>query len=135
MLTKRVLVVDDESSITTSLTSVLQSEEVEVMTAATATEAEVLLRTRRPFGLVITDLSLAGTGSREGLDLISQVKKLDPEAHAIMLTAHGSAQIRSEALQRGATDYWEKSIPIAEIVRRIRALGLPVGPRSVREEE
>jgi DNA-binding NtrC family response regulator len=135
MLTKRVLVVDDESSITTSLTSVLQSEEVEVMTAATATEAEALLRTHRPFGLVITDLSLAGTGSREGLDLISQVKKLDPGAHAIMLTAHGSTQIRSEALQRGATDYWEKSIPIAEIVRRIRALGLPVGPRSAREEE
>jgi DNA-binding response OmpR family regulator len=39
------------------------------------------------------------------------------------MTGFGSPEIRREALERGAADYWEKSLPVREVVSRLRELG------------
>lgn len=89
-------------------------------------EAERLLKTET-FDLVITDLRLTGTVGAEGFELISQIKARTPETPVVLFTAYGSPEIEREARERGAADYWEKTIPIPALIEKVRALGIPVG--------
>jgi DNA-binding NtrC family response regulator len=122
---KFILIVDDDHSITSSLRTLLKSDAVSVHTASTMEEAEMMLATEN-FDLVITDLWLSGPTSTEGFDLISRIKARTPQMPVVLLTAFGSPKIEQEARQRGANDYWEKTILIPALVDRIRALGIPV---------
>jgi DNA-binding NtrC family response regulator len=123
---KTILIVDDDDSTRLSLVALLESEAVTLRTAATMEEAETELRSS-VFDLVITDLHLTGRASVEGLDLISKVKAETPQTHVVLFTGFGSAEIEREAKDRGATDYWEKTIAIPTLVARVKALGIPVG--------
>ena len=125
MATKSVLLVDDDLSVRLSLPPVLASSEVEVCTAASFEEAASMLEAST-FDLVITDLRLSGTLELEGLELIERIKRRSPGSEVVLLTGFGSAELTTEAIKRGATETWEKSISIQEIVVRVRALGIPV---------
>jgi len=123
---KSVLVVDDEKTTRSGLAALLESDAVVVRTASTMEEAERLLKTET-FDLVITDLRLTGTVGAEGFELISQIKARTPETPVVLFTAYGSPEIEREARERGAADYWEKTIPIPALIEKVRALGIPVG--------
>lgn len=124
---KQVLIIDDDMSIRESLQPLLESSQVGVITASTLEEAQRMLRAQ-PFDLVITDLRLTHGDAMEGLDLISEIKKLNPATHVILMTAFGSSDVEQTARRRGASDYWQKSIGIPDIFHRLRLLGIPVGP-------
>jgi two-component system response regulator PilR (NtrC family) len=126
MSTKRVLIVDDDETTRESLALLLKSDAVEIHLAATEKEAEREL-SHEAFDLVITDLHLTGRLGTEGLDIISKIKTRTPETHVVLFTAFGSPEIEREALTRGATDYWEKTIQIPTMVEKIKALGIPAG--------
>jgi DNA-binding NtrC family response regulator len=79
------------------------------------------------FDLVITDLRLSGTVGTEGFELISRIKTQTPETPVVLFTAYGSLEIEREAMNRGADDYWEKTIQIPTLVEKVRALGMLVG--------
>jgi len=104
-----------------SLRSVLESLDLEITTVASAAQALSLVR-RRAFDLVITDLRLAGPQSQEGLDLIPRIKQLCPGAEVVLFTAFGTPEVLRDAMERGATAAWEKTLPIPELVLRIRGL-------------
>lgn len=123
---KSVLIVDDEKTTRSGLAALLESDAVVVRTASTMEEAERLLKTET-FDLVITDLRLTGTVGAEGFELISQIKARTPETPVVLFTAYGSPEIEREARERGAADYWEKTIPIPALIEKVRALGIPVG--------
>lgn len=126
MSTKKVLIVDDDETTRASLALILKSDAVEIHTVATEREAERQL-SREAFDLVITDLHLTGRVGMEGLDMISKIKAQRPETHVVLFTAFGSPEIEREAMMRGASDYWEKTIMIPTIVERVKALGIPAG--------
>jgi DNA-binding NtrC family response regulator len=126
---KTILIVDDEASVRESLTPILESEDVQVNSAASAEEAEVILKDHK-FDLVITDLRLGGSMGTEGLDLISRVKELEPSTQVVLMTAFGSREVEMEARRRGAADFWKKSILIPDLISRVRALGIPIGHKS-----
>jgi DNA-binding NtrC family response regulator len=123
---KSVLIVDDDETITLGLTCVLESDQVMVCTASTLEEVEMLLKIET-FDLIITDLRLTGSVGLEGLDVISHIKKRTPQTPVVLLTAYGSPEIEQEAKRRGATEYWEKTIPIPTFIEKIRAFGIPIG--------
>ena len=125
MTRKAVLIVDDEPSVGRGLRPILASREVDVVTALSAREAEDLIDARS-FDLVITDLNLRGRRDRDGLDLITHIREAAPDTQGVLFTAYGSAEVRDEALRRGARDTWEKSMPIRELIDRVRGLGIPV---------
>ena len=100
----RILVVDDESSVTGALELILGERGYEVKTAGTVAEAAAHLAAR-PFDLVFTDLRLPDA---TGIDLLSRVKEDAPETEVILMTAHGSLDITIEAIKRGAYYYLEK---------------------------
>jgi DNA-binding NtrC family response regulator len=102
---QRVLVVDDEGSITSALALVLGDAGYDVSTAGSVAEAGALLDKGAPFDLVFTDLRLPDA---TGIDLLGRIKSAAPDTQVILMTAHGSLEVTIEAIKRGAYYYVEK---------------------------
>jgi YesN/AraC family two-component response regulator len=110
---KRLLIVDDEESLTFSLyqTFINVPIECEVLTASNGDDALAKIEEKR-FDLVITDIAMPGIN---GLDLLSMIKARDNETKVIVITAYGSDENREQALRRGADNYLEKPFDLYEI--------------------
>lgn len=110
---KRLLIVDDEETLTFSLyqTFINAPIECEVITASTGTEAVQRIE-EGPFDVVITDIALPGV---DGLDLLSIVKARHPRTRVIVITAYGSDEKEEQAYLRGAEKYIEKPFDLREI--------------------
>ena len=100
----RILVIDDEPSVTDALRLVLTELGHHVDVAKTGGEAKELLK-GSPYDLVFTDLRLPDAS---GIDLLTLIKGDTPETEVIVMTAHGSLDITIEAIKRGAFYYIEK---------------------------
>jgi DNA-binding NtrC family response regulator len=101
---KKILVVDDEPSVTGSLELILSDAGFEVLTAHSFAESLTKL-TSTLVDLVITDLRIAGAS---GIDLIKHIKRNWPEIEVILMTAYGSLDVTIEAIKAGAYYYLEK---------------------------
>jgi DNA-binding NtrC family response regulator len=122
---KRVLIVDDEPTILLTLSYTLRAEGIEVITASTLESAEEAL-SRSTFDMVIADIRMSGILGSEGLELLSYIKRKWPKTEVLVMTAHGSADIKNEAYDRGAAYYYEKPVDIRELAQRVHCLGRPV---------
>ena len=100
----RILVVDDERSISDALGMILSQLGHHVDSAKSIQEATELLK-GAPYDLIFMDLRLPD-GS--GIDLLSHVKSDTPYTEVVVMTAHGSLEITIEAIKRGAFYYLEK---------------------------
>jgi two-component system response regulator HydG len=101
---QRVLVVDDEGSITSALALILGDVGYGVSTAGSVAEAGALLG-GAPFDLVFTDLRLPDA---TGIELIDRIRSEAPDTPVILMTAHGSLDVTIEAIKHGAYYYVEK---------------------------
>jgi DNA-binding NtrC family response regulator len=123
----RILVVDDETSVTSALEVVLGERGYDVKTAKDATDARELLA-GTPFDLVFTDLRLPDAS---GIELIDRIKADSPDTEVILMTAHGSLDVTIEAIKKGAYYYLEKPFtPDQVIMLAERALEF----REIRQE-
>ncbi len=122
---RRILIVDDEPTILLTLSYTLRSDDVEVVTAGSLELAEEAL-SRYAFELVIVDIRMSGILGGEGLELLSYIKRKWPKTEVIVMTAHGTDAIRTEAYERGAFYYYNKPVDIRELAERIRGMGIPV---------
>lgn len=104
-----ILVVDDERAITDGLRLLLQADGYEVETAGDLPRAVALLE-KKPFDLVITDLSLGG------LDLLKQVKAQKTTIEVIIITGYGSVAQAVEATKAGAFYFIEKPFEPAQLL-------------------
>ena len=114
---KRVLIVDDEETLTWSMAKSLSRDrnKYEVMVANNGKEALAHLRGNK-IDLMITDIRMPDIN---GLDLLLRVKKEYPETKVVIMTAYGSPDMRREANRRGSLYYVEKPFEISEIRRII----------------
>src|SRR5215510_13163141 len=100
----RILVVDDESSITDAMRGILDERGYSVKVAATLGRSSDLV-CEQPFDLIFTDLVLPD-GS--GISLIEQIKTEAPQTQIILMTGHGSIDLAIDVIKRGAYYYIEK---------------------------
>jgi len=107
----RILVVDDEVTLRTTMEDLLDTEDREIVTAASGEEALAYLEDG-PFDLAIVDLIMPGI---DGLQVIDVAQKLSPQAKIIMLTAYGTLDSAIQAMRRGATDYLLKPATAPQI--------------------
>ena len=125
----RILVVDDEPSVTDALQMILVDLGHRVDLANSVGEATALLK-GSPYDLVFTDLRLPD-GS--GIDLLDHIKADTPDAQVIVMTAHGSLDITIEAIKRGAFYYIEKPFTPPQVATLVqRALQLQAVKRENR---
>ena len=110
---KRLLIVDDEETLTFSLyqTFIKSPVECEVMTAASGEEAMQKI-IENPFDIIITDIAMPGIS---GFELLGFVKAKNPETKVIVITAYGTDEKHEIAMQRGASRYIEKPFDIHEL--------------------
>ena len=109
---KKVLVVDDEAGMRFMLTTYLEREGYQVVTAAEIKTAEALLN-KDVFSAVITDLSMPG-GS--GLDLLNRMKEMNLDLPVIVMSAYGTTDSALTAMRAGAFDYVFKPFQPDEIL-------------------
>ena len=106
-----VLVVDDERSMREFLTVMLKKEGHRVQLATTGEEALEKLESGQRFKLILTDLKMPGIS---GLDVLEQVKSIDPACQVIVMTAYATADTAIRAIKNGAYDYITKPFKLDE---------------------
>jgi two-component system, OmpR family, response regulator RegX3 len=114
---RRILLIEDETSITQPLADALGREGFEAVVARTAAEGLELGKTAEP-ALVLLDLMLPD-GS--GFDVCRELRKTS-EVPIVMLTARGEEADRIVGLEMGADDYVTKPFSAREVIARIRAV-------------
>ena len=96
-----ILIVDDEKNYPPILAAVMEEEGFEPLMANSGEEALTILK-HSDVDLVLTDMKMP---SMDGIELLENVKKKDPELPVIMMTAHGTVEKAVEAMQKGAYSY------------------------------
>jgi len=122
-----VLIVDDEAEIRESLQTLLELEGYEVETAANGDDGLSQLGDRS-FDLVLLDLALPG---RSGIDLLPEIRALDPQLPVIIITAYGTVEDAVRAMQGGAGNFLQKPWDNEKLLADVRAA---VARRRAEEE-
>ena len=107
---RTILVVDDELSILESFRMILK-ENYRVLTAIDGLKALEILR-NECVNLVILDIMLPGMS---GLEVLSEIRKIDNDVEVIMVTAIKAVKTAIEAMKLGASDYIIKPFDVEEI--------------------
>jgi len=108
---KRVLIVDDEEGVRTSL-SLLLKDDYDVMTLSSGEALLSALEESPEVDLVLLDVLLPGI---DGLSLLKKIRDLSKRVAVVMLTGGGSVRGAVEAIQSGAANYLNKPFDIAEL--------------------
>jgi DNA-binding NarL/FixJ family response regulator len=123
------LIVDDHSIVRNGLKQILASTYVGagIVEARDAKEALDCV-TQKKVDVVLLDISLPG---QSGLEVLKQIKELQPEAKVLVLTMHPEDQYAVRVLKAGASGYLTKetaSDEVANAVKKILAGGRYVSP-------
>lgn len=110
----KILIVDDEQAICTSLAFALE-DQYDVVTASNADQALKILE-QQEIALALVDLRL---GEDSGLDLLRQIVCPERKVMVIMMTAYGSIRSSVECIKEGAYHYITKPIDIEELKMNI----------------
>jgi signal transduction histidine kinase len=111
MTGSKILVVDDEQSVATTIKAILQLDGNEVTAVTSGKEALAQLR-EREFDVVLTDLRL---DDLDGIEILRETQKLWPDTVSIMLTGYASLESAVTALRSGAYDYLIKPSDVDEL--------------------
>src|SRR5574339_385056 len=112
----KILVIDDEPSITNLVTAYLKPEGFEIYTAADGNAGLKAARAFKP-DLIILDIMLPGI---DGIELLSRLRR-ESEVYVIMLTARTEETDKVVGLSVGADDYVTKPFSPRELVARVKA--------------
>ncbi len=112
----RVLIVDDEETVLTSIQGVLELEGYEAV-AVTAGRQALILAAAQRFDVVLTDLRLDDV---DGLDILRELRRTSPDSVPIVLTGYASLDSAVMALREGAYDYLVKPCEVLELRTTVR---------------
>ncbi len=127
-----ILIVDDEADIRELVAGILDDEGFSTRTARDSDTALAEVSNRRPH-LVFLDIWLQGS-KLDGLQLLEQIKKDNPELPVVMISGHGNIETAVAAIKRGAYDFIEKPFKSDRLILvATRALETSRLKREVRE--
>ncbi len=126
----RILVVDDEPVMGSSLEKILRAWGYEAVLAATAAEAREAFRPGA-FAAALLDLRLP---DGDGVSVLRALRESDPEIPVVMMSAYGTVEAAVEAVKAGAVDFVTKPLQM-DHVRHVleRALAEAGTRREVQE--
>ena len=116
MPTEKILIVDDEQSMTQFLGIVLRKEGYQVTTVNNGRDALEKVKVEN-FDVVITDIKMPGM---DGIQLLQGIKKHDPQIPVVIMTAYASQQSAIDAVNLGAFQYLIKNAKNDEIKLVVR---------------
>jgi DNA-binding NtrC family response regulator len=113
----KVLIADDDRSITEGLSAILRDEGYDVAVAIDGQKALDQLGTE-PFGVVLADLKMPKV---DGLGLLKELQQRQIPTECIIVTGQATVDSAVQAMQQGAYDYIEKPLT-ADKLNRLKAL-------------
>ncbi|MBL7032718.1 MAG: sigma-54-dependent Fis family transcriptional regulator [Candidatus Delongbacteria bacterium] len=116
MIKHTILIVDDEQNQRDTLAGFLRKRGYEVLTAESGKEALALVR-EQTVDLAISDLRMP---EMSGLELLTELRELQPEIVFILITAFGSVENAVEAMKKGAAHYLTKPVDLEELELTLR---------------
>lgn len=102
----KILIVDDEEDVRDMLHLSLSSMGYDVLDAEDGMKALQTFRDAHP-QIVLTDIKMP---SMDGIELLKELKREDPDAEVIMITGHGDMDLAIKSIQHEATDFVPKPI-------------------------
>jgi DNA-binding response OmpR family regulator len=104
-LNSRILVIDDETNIRTMIKLALEHVGYAVETAADGKEGLEKFGDGSGYNLVLLDQRMPGM---PGIEVLAAIKKINPGARLILITAFGTIDLALEAMHTGASDFLRK---------------------------
>ncbi len=124
----RILIVDDEAAIRSSLLEALSAEGYDAEIAETG-EAALAKCHGSTYDLVVTDLRLPGVS---GLEILQAMRNQGNATPVIMMTAYGDVDTAVQAMRDGAYDFIPKPFKLGTIKKQVRAaLRATAEPREI----
>ncbi|MBD3609341.1 MAG: response regulator [Gammaproteobacteria bacterium] len=113
----RLMIVDDDIDILDSLRDIieLESDEFQIQAVSDIKSAKELMRSFHP-DIALLDIKI---GQDIGLDLVPDLKKLEPYIKCIMMTAFRDSQYTIDALKKGADDYLYKPLEPENLIQTL----------------
>lgn len=110
-----ILVVDDEPDIRELIKDILEDEGYPVEIAANGEQARNVFDALNP-SLTLLDIWMPDI---DGISLLKELKQHDAQATIVMMSGHGTIETAVEATRLGASDFIEKPLSIAKLLRGI----------------
>ncbi|MDD4938967.1 MAG: response regulator [Candidatus Omnitrophica bacterium] len=114
---EKILIVDDDAEFRQELRDYLQ--DYQVVEAANGMEALRIINRANEIGVVILDVMMPRIS---GTEVLSEIKKIEPDLGIIILTGHSSKDVAIEALKNRADEYLEKPSSIESLKEIIEKL-------------
>jgi DNA-binding response OmpR family regulator len=125
----RILLVDDDESVRTSLARVLARSDFEVSMAGTVSDALRLISTQS-FDVLLSDLHMPGAG--DGLTVVSAMRHANPATITLLLTGFPHMEAATHAILEQTDEIIRKPMSptdLIEIIRRRLAQGAQGAPK------
>lgn len=116
MMKDKILVIDDEAGIRSSLKGILEDEGYSVTTTDSGEAGLDILRNEN-FDLVLLDIWLP---QMSGLEVLEKLKKSEEETQVVMISGHGSIATAVKATKLGAFDFLEKPLSLDKVVLTVK---------------
>ena len=116
MTKPKILLIDDEQSVRTSMRTGFEIEGFEVEDFPSAQEMLSKLPNELD-GLIVTDVKMPGM---DGIQLLSKLKEIDEDLPVILITGHGDIDMAVNAMQLGAYDFIEKPFQPERLIEATR---------------
>lgn len=117
---KKILIVDDEKNIRTTLNYCLLSEGYEIDFATNGEEAiEILIQQEKKYDLILLDIKMSGI---DGMEVLRRLRTCKNNTEVIMMTAYGSIKEAVEAIKLNAVDFISKPFTpnqIKELIKKV----------------
>ncbi len=114
----RILIVDDNKSLSRSLSFVLESKDCVVVTASDGLEALNTVK-NKSFDVIFMDIKMPGLN---GVDTFKKVKKISPTTAVVMMTAYAVDVLVREALREGAYGILYKPLDMEKVFGVIESI-------------
>lgn len=128
-----ILIVDDEKNSRDGLKQFLEGQDYDILTAADGLEGFKTYQEEKP-DLVLADIRMPGL---DGVSLLEKIKRENPNALVILMTAYGSVEDAVKAIKNGAFYYLTKPVNLDElqflIKKALNSLNLEAENRELRQ--
>jgi two-component system response regulator (stage 0 sporulation protein F) len=114
----KILIIDDQIGIRILLNEVFQQAGYESYCAENGQEALALFAKHQP-DIILLDMKIPGM---DGLDILAQIRKADPELPVFMMTAYGELDLIKQANLLGATRHFTKPFDIDELLQAVKEI-------------
>ncbi|WLR52536.1 sigma-54 dependent transcriptional regulator [Bacillus tianshenii] len=111
----RLLIIDDEREVGNFLSHLFRTKGYESTVLYSGNEFEHLDLTKDLFHLALVDLMLPDIS---GLEILTKLKRAQPQCKVIIMTGHSTIQTAVEAIKRGANDYIAKPFDELDVLEQ-----------------